>query len=98
MMSQILIALSFWFHAFATVVFIGHYVLLSLIYLPVLTNEKLTSTNGTALSQISKRSRPWLYISLLIFLVTGTYLTLTDKNYLGFANFGNFWGVLMLIK
>jgi hypothetical protein len=31
-------------------------------------------------------------------MFTGTYLTLADPNYLGFADFGNVWGILMLIK
>ena len=92
-MSQILIALSVWLHALATVVFIGHYLLLSTIYLPVLAKG-----SGPALSEISKRSRPWLYISLLIFAATGTYLMVIDTGYLGFMNFGNFWGIVMLLK
>jgi uncharacterized membrane protein len=92
-MSQILIVLSVWLHALATVIFIGHFLLLSLIYLPVLTKN-----NATLLSDISKQSRRWSYISLLIFVVTGTYLTFADPNYLGFANFGNLWGILMLVK
>ena len=82
-----------WLHALGTVVFIGHYLLLSLMYLPALEKN-----SGTTLSEISKRSRPWLYVSLLIFLVTGTYLTFADPNYLGLANFGNLWGILMLVK
>ena len=92
-MSQILIALSVWLHALATIVLIGHYLLLSLIYLPVLEKN-----NGTILSEISKRSRSWLYISLLVFIITGTYLMLIDTGYLGFMNFGNLWGILMLVK
>ncbi len=92
-MSQILVAISVWLHAMATIVFIGHYLLLSFIYLPVLEKN-----NGTALSEISKRSRWWLYISLVIFLLTGTYLMLIDTGYLGFMNFGNFWGVVMVTK
>lgn len=92
-MSQTLIALSTWLHALATVILIGHYLLLSLIYLPVLAKD-----NGPALSEISKRSRSWLYISLLVFAVTGTYLMLIDSGYLGFMNFGNFWGIMMLTK
>lgn len=92
-MTQILIALSVWLHAVGTVILIGHYLLLSLIYLPVLAQK-----DGTILSEISKRSRPWLYISLLIFLVTGTYLTLVDPNYLGIGKFGNLWAILMLVK
>ena len=92
-MSQILIALSEWLHAVGTVILIGHYLLLSILYLPVLAKR-----DGAILSEISKRSRTWLYISLLIFLVTGTYLTLVDPNYLGFGDFGNPWAVLMLVK
>jgi uncharacterized membrane protein len=92
-MSQILIVLSIWLHNIGTIILIGHYLLLSLIYLPA-----LASNHKTILSQISKRSRPWMYISLLIFLFTGSYLTLADPNYLGFADFGNVWGILMLVK
>jgi uncharacterized membrane protein len=92
-MSQIFIALSVWLHALATVVMIGHYMLLSFIYIPVLAKN-----NGPALSEISKRSRSWLYISLVIFAVTGTYLMVIDTGYLGFMNFGNFWGIVMLLK
>ncbi len=91
-MSQILIALSTWLHALATIVLIGHYLLLSAIYLPALAK------NGPALSEISKRSRWWLYISLLVFAVTGTYLMLIDSGYLGFMNFSNFWGMMMFTK
>jgi len=91
-MAQLLISLSYWLHSLATVVFIGHFVLLAGIYLPAL------SKNGPALSEISKRSRPWLYASLIVFIVTGTYLMLTDSSYLGFMDFGNFWGIVMLLK
>ena len=94
-MSQILFSLSTWFHAIATVIFIGHYLLLALIYIPVLAKE---SNGGTILSAISKRSRVWMYLSLAIFMVTGIYLMIVDPNYLGVGNFGNLWGVLMLVK
>jgi uncharacterized membrane protein len=93
-MTPILISISYWLHALATVIFIGHFVLLATIYLPVLARAK----NGTALSAISRRSRPWMYTSLLIFLVTGTYLTFVDPNYRGIGNFSNFWAVMMLVK
>lgn len=97
-MSQILISLSVWLHALATVIFIGHYLLLALIYLPVLAKNEAGSERRAALSEISKRSRAWLYASLAIFIITGVYLTLIDSNYLGLADFGNLWGVLMLVK
>ena len=86
-MSQILIALSIWLHALATIILIGHYLLLSLIYLPVLAKD-----NGPALSEISRGSRSWLYISLVVFAITGTYLMLIDSGYLGFYGFWQFLG------
>lgn len=93
-MSQVLIPLSTWLHALATVIFIGHFVLLALIYLPALVRDG----HGPLLSEISKRSRSWMYASLAIFVVTGIYLTFVDPNYLGIGNFGNFWAIMMLVK
>jgi uncharacterized membrane protein len=91
-MPQFLIAVAVWLHALGTVVLIGHYLLLSVIYLPALAG------NGTLLRDISRRSRPWMYASLLVFMVTGIILMFADPNYLGVGDFGNVWGVLMLVK
>ena len=93
-MTQILVSLSYWLHAMATVVFIGHFVLLAWIYLPVLSKNE----NRLTLSEISKRSRPWMYASLLVFIITGIYLMLVDPNYMGIGNFSNFWAIMMLVK
>jgi uncharacterized membrane protein len=92
-MSHILNALSVWLHAMGTVILIGHYLLLSVVYLPILAKR-----DGTILSEISKRSRPWMYVSLAVFTVTGIYIMFTDPNYLGVGNFGNFWSIMMLVK
>jgi len=92
-MSQILISLSIWLHSLATVVFIGYFVLLTLIYLPVLEKAGVS-----ILSEISKRSRVWLYVSMGTFLVTGIYLMFVDPNYFGVGQFTNLWSVLMLVK
>jgi uncharacterized membrane protein len=92
-MSQLLIAVSVWLHAVGTVILIGHYLLLSVIYLPILEKG-----GGTFLSQISRRSRPWLYICLVIFMITGIHLMFVNPDYLGVGNFGNLWSVMMLVK
>jgi uncharacterized membrane protein len=97
-MLQTLTALSFWLHTLGTVLLIGHYLLLSLIYLPIFVRNQADPLSGTILSEISKRSRSWLYGSMLIFAVTGIYLTFVDPNYLGIGNFSNSWTILMLVK
>ena len=96
-MSQILFSLSTWLHAVATVIFIGHPLLLTLIYLPAFGKQK-PEVAGPILSEVSKRSRVWLYASLLIFAITGIYLMFADPNYLGVGNFGNLWSIAMLVK
>ena len=96
-MSQFLVALSTLLHTLATVVFIGYYVVLALICVPALMDGP-ESARGPLVSGFSKRSRTWLYAALVLFALSGAYLTLVDSNYLGLANFGNGWGILMLVK
>ncbi len=92
-MLPFLIALSAWLHNLSTIIFIGYFLLLSLILVPVLAEN-----NGMILSEISKRSRPWMYVSFLVFIVTGIILTFANPNYLGIARFDNPWTILMLAK
>jgi len=94
-MSQLLLATSTTLHALAMIIFIGHYVLMSLIYLPALSN---VDNAGKVLGEMSHRSRSWMYGSILVFAITGVHLMLVDPNYLGIGNFGNPWALLMLVK
>ncbi len=94
-MSQLLIATSTTLHVLAMIIFIGHYLLSSLIYLPALST---TDIGPRALGEMSQRSRRWLYASILVFLVTGVHLLLVDPNYKGIGNFSNPWAMLMLVK
>jgi uncharacterized membrane protein len=96
-MSPTLTALSFWLHSLAMTVFIGHYLLLALIYLPAMRKNEL-DVIGPILSAISRRSRLWMYASLVVFMITGIYLMFADPNYLGVGNFENIWSIIMLVK
>ena len=98
-MSTFLVALSIWLHALATIVFIGYYLFTSLIYLPVFERQMQANALRDLLEQVSARLRPFFGGSLLIFLVTGTYLMLINKDYLGLGNFfANPWSILMVSK
>jgi uncharacterized membrane protein len=98
-MSTVLVALSTWLHALATIVMIGYYVFTSLIYLPVLERRMQANALRDLLEQVSARLQPFFGGSLLIFLVTGTHLMLINKKYLGLGNFfGNSWSSLIVIK
>jgi uncharacterized membrane protein len=98
-MSTLIVALSTWLHVLATIVMVGYFPFASLIYLPVLERQVQGNALRALLEQISARFRPFFGGSLLIFLVTGTYLMLTNKSYLGLGHFfGNPWSALIVIK
>jgi uncharacterized membrane protein len=90
-MSPWLIALSTWLHTLATVIFIGHYLFLSLVYLPEMERLAQGDALRRLLEAISRRLQPFFGGSLLIFLVTGTHLMLGNTNYLGLGNFFGNW-------
>ncbi len=98
-MSAVVIALFTWLHTLATVVFVGHYVFLTLVYLPVLERRTNCDQLRELLVQVTGRLRPYFGGSLLVFLVTGTYLMFANPQYLGLGNFfGNAWSVLLVTK
>jgi uncharacterized membrane protein len=98
-MSTFLIALSTGLHVLATVVFVGYYLFMGLIYLPVLERQMQMNALRELLERISARLRPYFGGSLLIFLVTGTYLMFINKNYLGPGHFfANPWSILIVVK
>jgi uncharacterized membrane protein len=94
-MNQLLFATSTTLHALAMIIFIGHYLLMSLIYLPALSK---LDNGAKALGEMSAHSRRWMYGSILVFAATGVHLMLVDPNYLGIGNFSNPWALLMLVK
>jgi uncharacterized membrane protein len=97
--STFLVVLSTGLHVLATIVFVGYYLFLSLIYLPVFERCMQPNALRDILEQVSARLRPFFGGSLLIFLVTGTHLMLINQNYRGLGNFfANPWSVLMITK
>jgi uncharacterized membrane protein len=94
-----LLALSVWLHVLATIVWIGYYLFMSLIFLPVFERQMQAEELRDLLEDVSARLRPYFGGSLLIFLVTGTYLMLINGSYLGLGDFfANPWSVLIVIK
>ena len=98
-MSPLLIALSTWLHILATVVFVGYYLFTGLIYLPVLERCLQADALRDVLKQVSRRLRPFFGGSLLVFLVTGTYLMVINQSYVGLGQFfANSWSIVMVVK
>jgi uncharacterized membrane protein len=94
----ILTSLAVWLHDLATVLLIGHYALLVVVYLPLIKSGSIHVDAGLFLQDVTRRVQPWMGISLLTFVVTGILLMVANPDYLGVGQFGNRWSVLMLGK
>lgn len=95
-MNQFLIVISTIFHSLATIIFIGYFFIMLVLIDPILVHNE--STGLQMLSEISKRSRWWLYAALGVLALTGVHLTLGDANYSGIGQFNTPWSILMLVK
>ncbi len=88
-----------WLHQVSIVVLLGYYGVLALVVLPVLSRTLDGERLGGTVGAIGRRSRPLIVITILLFLVTGTYLLLSAGRYDGLGNlFASTWTVLLTIK
>jgi uncharacterized membrane protein len=93
-MIDLLIVVCNWLHTLATVVLVGHYCLLALVYWPLVAGPG----GAGLLPSVAERARPYLSAAVLVFIATGTYLMLMDDQYLGLGAIGNTWSWLLIIK
>lgn len=96
-MDSLLLAGATWLHLLATVVFIGFYVLSGLVMGPAAAQTSV-KTRGSLTVAVYEKARPFVLGALLIFIVTGAYLTLVNPLYAGLMRFDNTWSSLILIK
>jgi uncharacterized membrane protein len=90
-----LLAISYWIHLLATVVWLGGLALMGLVAWPALRQQALQSNQWLALQ---KRFAPWTNASLVILLVTGFVQMTNDPNYEGFLQVDSVWAQAILVK
>ncbi len=98
-MSPSLLALSYFLHLVATVVWIGGLVILTLLVIP---EARRTLAENPALltlmTRLRKRFIPLSNLSLAVLIATGMFQTSGDPNYQGLLQFNNEWSVAILLK
>lgn len=97
-MSPVIIALLIWLHQLATVVWIGQLLLTGLIYMPLFAEQLKAPALGNMIRGMAKRAAPWIWASVVIFIITGVAMTLGKTRALGLTGFGHPWVLLILIK
>ncbi|MGB5060838.1 MAG: CopD family protein, partial [Candidatus Promineifilaceae bacterium] len=90
-----ILALSYWIHLLATVVWLGGMALMALVAWPALRQGTLAENQWFALQ---KRFTPWANISLVLLLITGFVQMTNDPNYNGFLAIDSLWAWAILLK
>jgi uncharacterized membrane protein len=95
-----IIAVSYFFHMAATVVWVGGITMLTLIVYPV-TRKVLAGNDGlrgTLIAEINRRFSPLAMISLATLIVTGLSQMAVNPNYTGLLKIDNAWAWAILLK
>lgn len=94
-MNWLFLALFYWLHLLATVIWLGGLALLVLVALPALRQQTLTDNQWLVLQQ---RFTPWANGSLIVLLLTGFVQMTNDPNYTGFLQIDSVWAGAILVK
>ncbi|MFN8451370.1 MAG: CopD family protein [Anaerolineae bacterium] len=98
-MSPSILAISYFFHLLATIVWIGGLVLLVVLVLP--EARRVLGTNPTfyaLLTRLRRRFMPMTNLSLAVLVVTGLIQMSGDSHYDGVLQFTNEWSRVILLK
>jgi uncharacterized membrane protein len=88
-----------WLHTLAFVIAWGYYGILGRMVLPGLERSLDPLARAAALVAIERRALPLVGLSLVLFVVTGSYLLVVDVHYAGLGDFfASTWTTLMLVK
>ena len=91
--------LATWIHTVAFVIAWGYFGVLGRIILPGLAESLGKPAQDDVLVAIERRAWPLLGLSVILFLITGTYLLLVDPEYKGLGNvLASTWTSLMFAK
>ena len=91
--------LAIWLHTLAFVIAWGYYGILGRMVLPALERSLDRPSAVAALVAIERRALPLVGLSLVLFMVTGTYMLVVDPEYTGLGDvFSSTWTTLMLVK
>lgn len=87
-----------WLHTVAFVIAWGYYGILARMILPGLGGTLDLARQTHTLAAIERKALPFVLLAVVIFVVTGTYLLVTNPAYRGLGSFTTTWATLMLVK
>jgi len=92
------LALIYWVHMSATVVWIGGLAAISLLLVPISRASLSAQDQAILLEKVLRRFDPLSWLSLLALVATGLFQMSANPNYSGFLALTNRWAVAILLK
>ena len=92
------LALTYWIHMLATVLWLGSLAAISLLVLPAARRSLDAKAQSELLAAIQKRLEPLGWFSIALLLVTGMFQMSANPNYEGFLAIRGQWASSILIK
>ncbi len=96
--SASLLALIYWAHMLATVVWIGSLAAINLLFLPAAVKTLQTSDQLHLIAALQKRLEPLAWFCMGILLVTGLFQLSLSPHYDGFFSVSSQWSLSILVK
>ncbi len=94
-----ILAVSYFFHLLATVIWIGGLAILSGLVIPAARKSLAENAQAAAFySGLRKRFFPLVNLSLMVLLITGIAQMSADEHYEGVLQFSNEWSRALLLK
>jgi uncharacterized membrane protein len=93
-----ILALIYWLHLTATVIWLGGLASLTLVVWPGLIRRPRDEAHQVLLDAIERRFWPLANVSLVLLIVTGTLQMGDDPHYAGFLKVGSPWTIGLLVK
>ena len=92
------LALAYWLHLIATVLWIGGLTALGLLVIPAARRTLQPPEYSRLLAEIQKRLDPLGWFCLAVLAGTGMFQLSANPNYQGFLQVESMWGVAILVK
>jgi uncharacterized membrane protein len=92
------IALTFWLHMLAVVIWIGSLVSISILILPAATRTLKPVDQLVFIDAIQKRLEPIAWFSISLLVATGLFQMSVNVHYNGFLSTSNQWSLAILAK
>ncbi len=94
-----ILAVSYFLHLLATVIWIGGLAILSGLVIPAARKSLVENPQTAAFyAGLRKRFYPLVNLSLVVLLITGIAQMSADEHYEGVLQFSNDWSVALLLK